>query len=147
MFPFQRASLDSSGLTLSRKGRIAFEDIASYDTDAVDFGMKGRLYLHIRPKKGLSYRLIPHPRDREVFYELCLAFKRYADARITNGPTQKSFWGSPAARAFGVIGLLIEAIVTAMVLSLAPHMLGYVAFLLLVGTPMFVWVILGKRAN
>ncbi|MES1949173.1 hypothetical protein C84B14_17588 [Salinisphaera sp. C84B14] len=147
MFPFQRASLDSKGLNLSRKGRIAFEDIASYDTDAVDFGIKGRLYLHIRPKQGFSYRLIPHPRDREAFYELCLAFKRYADARITNGPEQKSFWGSPAARAFGVIGLLIEAIVTAMVLVLAPHMLGYVAFLLLVGTPMFVWVILGKRAN
>lgn len=150
---YQYCDLRNDGLYLARKGFVSFSDIKSYDTDAVAFGETARLYLHLRPWKGMAFRLTPSLKkdERRQFMHLCLAFQRRMEKARALGmmdtPVQQSFWGSRRAKAVGLFGLVLEAIVLVGVLVFAPHMLSYAGYALIVSTPVFLAILAGKRSR
>ncbi len=150
---YQTCCLEDDGLRLGRKGFISFNEINSFDTSAVEFGEHGRLYLVIRPYKGMTFRLMPSADKAEhrIFYYLCLAFHRRMEQARARGmpdaPVQKSFWGSRRAKAVGLFGLALEAVVLVGVLIFAPHMLSYAGYALIVSTPVFLAILAGKRSR
>lgn len=152
-FPFQYISLDMHGLNFERKGRILYSDIESYDTDAFDFEKKGRLYLYLRPKYGPRMRLTPAPTrdDRDAFYKGCMQFRKDITMMSTSGdghmPVQRSFYGSPLARALGITFIATELIVILATLTLNRGMIFYALLLAAIGTPIFLKMAMGRRSN
>lgn len=153
MIRYQRCFLGNEGLHLERKGIVPFGAIKSYDTDAAAFGETGRLYLHLRPWKGMAFRLTPSLKkdERHDFMKLCLAFQqRMEQARAlgaTDAPAQQSFWGSRRAKSIGLLGLGLEAVMLVGTLIIAPHMISYAGYALVVATPIFLAILAGKRSR
>lgn len=150
---YQYCDLRNNGLYLDRKGFVPFGSIKSYDTDASAFGETARLYLHLRPRKGMAFRLTPSLKkdERRQFMHLCLAFQRRMEQTralgMADAPVQQSFWGSRRAKAVGLFGLVLEAAVLVGVLVFAPHMLSYAGYALIVSTPVFLAILAGKRSR
>lgn len=146
--PHATLSIDTCGLTLSSRGQLPFSSISSFDASSFTYGNRGRMYLVIRPQTGASLIIRPAARQRPAFVHLCQQLAVICQQLRATGvavPVQRSFWGSRGAKWMGIGGLALIAVVILEALSLMPGQLFFAIPLAVVGTPIFLGMVRGRR--
>lgn len=146
--PHDTLSVDTAGLTLTSRGQLPLSSIRSYDASSFTYGNRGRMYLVIRPQAGTSLIIRPASRQRPAFASLCQQLAVICQQLGATGaavPIQRSFWGSRGAKWMGIGGLALIAGVILEALALMPAQLFFAIPLAVVGAPIFLGMVRGKR--